>query len=111
MNCFIFETMNKRNFILSMVENRVRKIDPEIQIILFGSRARNEASVGSDWDFLFLTNLQVNRELKNRIYDELYETELETDEVLTGIVQNIISWSQYSSSQFFKNVLNDGIKL
>jgi predicted nucleotidyltransferase len=111
MNCSIFETMNKRETILSLVENKVREIDPEIQIILFGSRARNEASSHSDWDFLFLTKRKVNRDFRNSIYDKLYETELETDEILTGVVQNFNTWKEYSSSPFFKNIVKDGVIL
>jgi hypothetical protein len=32
-----------------------------------------------------------DRTFRNKIYDELFELELETDEVLTGIIQNIES--------------------
>lgn len=78
---------------------------------MFGSRARNDANKDSDWDFLILTHLPVTRELKNKIYDELFETELETEEVLTGIIQNINSWSGYSNTPIYNNILKDGIEL
>ena len=103
--------MNKRDIIIESVKNRIRKIDPDVHIILFGSRARNEAKEDSDWDFLILTSLQVNRQLKNRINDELFETELETDEVLTGVVQNINSWNNYSLTPFYKNIVKDGVEI
>jgi len=103
--------MNKRDFILSSVKNRIKKIDPKVRILLFGSRARNDASEDSDWDFLILTKLDVNRELKNKISDELFETELETDEVLSGVIQNIELWKQYSFTTFYQNVTNESVEL
>ncbi len=103
--------MKKREFILSAVKSRISKIDSEAKIIFFGSRARNDAKKESDWDFLILTHFPVTRDLKNKIYDELFETELETDEVLTGIIQNINSWSGYSNTDIYNNILKDGIEL
>jgi len=103
--------MDKRQFILSRIKSGISKIDSEAKIILFGSRARNEANKDSDWDFLILTHFTVTRELKNKISDELFETELETDEVLTGIVQNINLWTEYSNTPIYKNILRDGIEI
>jgi predicted nucleotidyltransferase len=103
--------MDKRQFILSRVKSGISKIDSDAKIILFGSRARNDASKDSDWDFLILTQFPVTRDLKNKIYDEFFETELETEEVLTGIIQNINSWSDYSKTPIYNNILKDGIEL
>ncbi len=103
--------MDKREFILSAVKSRVSKIDSEAKIILFGSRARNDAKKESDWDFLILTHFTVTRELKNKISDVLFETELETDQVLTGIIQNINSWADYANTPIYSNILKDGIEI
>ncbi|MCF8374359.1 MAG: nucleotidyltransferase domain-containing protein [Bacteroidales bacterium] len=40
--------MNTRHHLFSTVKERIRKIDLEAQIILFGSRARNDFHDGSD---------------------------------------------------------------
>ena len=106
-----FEYMNNKDFILSTIKKRISNIDPNAQIILFGSRARDDSHKDSDWDFLILTKLNVTRELKNKISDTLFETELETDQVLTGIVQNYYLWKDYSNTPIFKNISEDGIKL
>ncbi len=103
--------MDKRKIILSADKSRISKIDSEAKIILFGSRARNDAKKESDWDFLILTHYVVTRELKNKICEELFETELETGEVITGIIQNINSWSEYSKTPIYNNVLKDGIEI
>ena len=103
--------MIKREHILSLVKNRISKIDPDIQIILFGSRARKDATSDSDWDFLILTKNTLTADLKNRILDELFETELETDEVLTGIIQNKYEWSEYEETPIYKHIQADGIAI
>lgn len=103
--------MDKRQFILSAVKSRITKIDSDAKIILFGSRARNDAKKGSDWDFLILTHFAITRDLKNEISDVLFETELETDEVLTGLIQNIYSWQDYANTPLYNNILKDGIEL
>ncbi|MGE0019878.1 MAG: nucleotidyltransferase domain-containing protein [Draconibacterium sp.] len=103
--------MEKSKIIYSSVKNRMRAIDPEIKVILFGSRARNDANESSDWDFLILTQYPVSRNLKNQINDELFEAELETDEVLTAIIANKNQWESYYNTPLFKNILKEGIEI
>ena len=102
--------MKNKHLILSKIKNRIAKIDPDARIILFGSRARGDSHKNSDWDFLILTRLKVTRELKNKISDALFEAELETNQVLTGIVQNFNLWRDYSDTPVFKNISGDGIE-
>lgn len=108
---FIFENVEKKDYILSLVKMRISKIDPNAKIFLFGSRARNDFRKGSDWDFLILTNFEVTRDLKNKINDELFETELETNEVLTGIVRKINRWKKYTGTPLYKSIQKDGVEI
>ncbi|MBW6536554.1 MAG: nucleotidyltransferase domain-containing protein [Mariniphaga sp.] len=103
--------MTKRDIILSTVKKRIKSVDPKAKIILFGSRARNDAKKDSDWDFLILTETTPDRIFRNKIYDELFELELETDEVVTGIIQNIESWNEYSNTPIYQNILRDGVEV
>ena len=103
--------MTKRENILSLVKNRIKEVDPDSRILLFGSRARGESRKDSDWDFLILSKRTIDRDFQNRIYDTLFEVELETDEVLTGIVQNVIIWNDLKMTSFYQNVLRDGIEI
>ena len=100
---------DNREYVIPTVKKRIRKIDPYAKIVLFGSRARNEASSGSDWDFLVLTQLNVDRELKNKISDELFDTEMEVGEVLTSFVHNITKWETYNITPLYENIQKDGI--
>jgi predicted nucleotidyltransferase len=103
--------MTKRDIILTTVKKRIKSVDPNAKIILFGSRARNDAHKNSDWDFLILTEKNPDRTFRNKIYDELFELELETDEVVTGIIQNIESWHEYSNTPIYQNILRDGVEV
>jgi hypothetical protein len=44
----------KREELLQRVRQAVRKVEPEADIILYGSHARGDAQAESDWDFLIL---------------------------------------------------------
>ena len=103
--------MDSNKNILLKVKQKIKVIDPDAKVILFGSRARDDFHKDSDWDFLILTRLVVTQDLKNRISDSLFETELETDSVLTGIVQNLDFWRSYSSAPIFKNISKDGVEI
>jgi len=92
----IYIIVESKKFILSIVKKRVKEIDPDARIILFGSRARKDHHKDSDWDFLILTKQVVTIELKNQITDSFFEAELETDNILTSIVQNQYQWENYS---------------
>ena len=103
--------MESKKFILSIVKKRVKEIDPDARIILFGSRARKDHHKDSDWDFLILTKQVVTIELKNQITDSFFEAELETDNILTSIIQNQYQWENYSGLPIYNNIKKDGIEL
>lgn len=103
--------MDQNNYILKQVKRRIHRVDPKAKIFLFGSRARNDNREDSDWDFLILTEKQVTRDLKNIISDLLFEAELETNQILTGIIQNIKHWKNYSNTSVYRNITKDSIEL
>jgi predicted nucleotidyltransferase len=106
-----FAYMDNQQYILTLVKNKIRIIDPKAKIFLFGSRARNDFKKDSDWDFLILTEKEVNRELKNKISDSLFEAELDTEQIITSIVQNTKNWNKYSKIPIFMNIVKDGIEI
>ncbi|MBU0489844.1 MAG: nucleotidyltransferase domain-containing protein [Bacteroidetes bacterium] len=103
--------MATKNQVFTLVKRKVHNIDPEAKIILFGSRATKTARSDSDWDFLILTKRDVTPVFKNRITDSLFEAELETDELISGIVQNIFNWNSYSSTPIYMHINENGIEL
>ena len=99
--------------LLKKVRNKVNSLIPGADIILYGSRARSEAGMGSDWDFLILLDQKPSRQIVSELRDLLYELELENDAVLSSIVRSRDEWNSdlYSILPFKKTVERDGVVL
>lgn len=99
--------------LLKQVEQHIHSIAPDAEVILYGSRARGDAGLASDWDFLILVDQPLDDyrivEIKNRLYD----LELETDTVLTSIVRTRDEWNspRYSILPFKRAVEQEGVSL
>ncbi len=102
-----------RDQILSKVKETVLKIEPLAAIILFGSRARNDFTRFSDWDFLVLVDGKVDVARVDRIRHALYEIEWETGEVISAIVKSRQVWNNpdYRAVPLHKSVDRDGVEL
>jgi predicted nucleotidyltransferase len=102
-----------RQVLLDRVKEAIHEIEPHAEIILYGSRAREDSRPESDWDFLILLNGPVNDQRVDRIRHRLYEIEWECDEVLCCIVRSREEWDSaiYRSMPFHQNVQLEGIVL
>lgn len=85
------KTIDKEK-LLKQVKSAVLSIEPEAEIILYGSRAKGTARADSDWDFLILLPKSVDMVLKKKIKNCLYDIELETDTVLSSIIRSKQEW-------------------
>jgi predicted nucleotidyltransferase len=103
----------KREALLEQVKQAVGEIEPDAEIILYGSRAREDSREQSDWDFLVLLDGKVNDERTNKIRHRLYEIEWESGEVLCCIVRNRQEWNSlpWKNMPFRQNVEHEGIVL
>ena len=99
--------------ILNKVKEAVLKIEPSAEIILYGSRAREDFHEGSDWDFMILVNGEVNDKRTDKIRHQLYEIEWETGDVLCSIVRSRAEWESpgYRVIPLYKNIKHEGITL
>jgi len=81
--------------------------------MLFGSRARGNATTNSDWDILILLNSpKVTRDKEKEYREELFEVELETGEPISTFVFSKNEWeSKHSVTPLYQNVKTDGILL
>ncbi len=97
--------------IVKAVKSQINKVAPENEVILFGSRARGDHRKDSDWDFLILINAeQVSRQLKSNIQNQLYNLELETDEVISSIIYTKHEWEKMAVSTIYKIIKKEGIR-
>ena len=104
---------NREKHIRDLIKNRILKKEPDAEIFLFGSRARGDATPGSDWDILILlNNLDVNRKVEKEFREEIFEIELETGEPISTFVFSKKDWeTKHSVTPFYNNIKRDGISL
>ena len=102
-----------RGLILSKVKELVLRIEPSAEVFLFGSRARNDFTEFSDWDFLVLVDGEVDSARVDRIRHLLYEIEWDTGEVISSIVKSRHLWNNpdYRVVPLHKSVEREGILL
>jgi uncharacterized protein len=105
--------MKMRDKILKKVKKTVLEIEPSAEVILYGSRARDDYQEHSDWDFLVLLDGPVDTARTDRIRNALFDIELETDQVISSIVRSRKEWNspKYSVVPLHKNVEREGINI
>ena len=105
--------MNTRTHnIGSLIRKNVNEIDQKAEIILYGSRARGDERMDSDWDILVLTDYPVSVEREKSFRDNLYNLELETGEPISVFIFSKNDWkSRQRITPFYKNVVSEGISL
>ncbi len=101
----------KRKELLEQVKNTIHEIEPDAEIILYGSRARGDVHDESDWDFLILLDGVVDDERTDAIRHRLYEIEWDCGEVLSAIVRSRQEWDSplHQVTPFSKVVREQGI--
>ena len=101
----------KEQYIISLIKSKIRQKNSDAEVILFGSHARGEAHVDSDWDILILLNsLIVTRKTEKEYREELFEVELETGEPISTFVFSKSDWeSRHSVTPLYRSIKRDGI--
>jgi predicted nucleotidyltransferase len=101
----------KRDELLEQVKQTIHEIEPDADIILYGSRARGDAHAESDWDFLILLDGVVDDERIDSVRHRLYEIEWDCGEVLSSIVRSRQDWDTplHQVTPFSKVVREQGI--
>jgi uncharacterized protein len=99
--------------LLQRVKQTVHEVEPGAEIILYGSRARQEAASESDWDFLVLVDGRMSEARADAVRHRLYEIEWESGEVLCAVVRSRHEWEspRYRAMPFRQNVEREGVTL
>lgn len=102
----------KTKHISQLIRLNIKEIDPEAEIILYGSRARGDERSDSDWDILVLTDYPIDNNKESVFRDHLYDLELETGEPFSIFVYSKLDWNtKQKITPFYHNVIHYGIPL
>jgi predicted nucleotidyltransferase len=104
---------NSESNIAQMISERIRSQDPNAEVILFGSRARGDSGVDSDWDVLILIDQNKrSRSIEKKYRDEMFALELELGQSISTFVYSKKDWNtKFSVTPLFRNIKKEGIKL
>lgn len=102
---------NKQQLLLT-IKQSILSVAPDGKIILYGSHARGDERVDSDWDLLILLN---KAKIESTDYDlisyPLYELGWNEGELFSPKLYTIDDWKKRSFTPFYKNVEREGIVL
>ncbi|MFC2138348.1 nucleotidyltransferase domain-containing protein [Bacteroidota bacterium] len=102
-----------KNIIIDRIRNTIHNNDPKADAYLFGSRARGDNRLDSDWDILILVDTgKVTNEIEDKFRDKLYDLELESGQIISTFIYPKSYWeTSLKYSPLYKNVNNEGIRL
>ena len=99
--------------ILAACKSAIESIDATAEVVLYGSRARGDATDESDYDLLIISDSQVTTEAEDRFRRALYDLQLETATVITVLMVNRDQWDAPLSRAMplHQNIEREGISL
>jgi len=97
--------------IAQLVKKTAQAILPDVEVILYGSRARGTAGPESDWDFLILTDATTTVALEETMREAMDALSLDLAEVISAFIENRHTWMTpfEKSTPYHRAVERDGI--
>jgi len=97
--------------ISTTVKEEIQKLYTDSEVILFGSRAREDHRADSDWDFLILLNKnELTKKEKNEIRNRLYDIELEVGEVISSLIHTKAEWEKRAVTPIYQIIQKEGVR-
>jgi predicted nucleotidyltransferase len=97
--------------IVRLVKQTAQAILPDAEVILYGSRARGDYQLESDWDFIILTDEPVTVRLEETIRRLMDNLSLDLDVVISAFIENRQYWSTAvaQASPYHQAVEREGV--
>jgi len=103
--------LNKKDkSVFNEFKHRVYQQFPDAEIIAFGSRARGDASIDSDFDVCVVLN-HSDAAVKDLISDIAWEIGFENDCIITTVIMDNYQFKEgpMSASSLVKNIIKEGV--
>jgi len=102
----------KKSIVLTKIKSTIRQIDPEAEVILYGSRARGDERPDSDWDLLILVNTKADLDYESVFRHRLFDLELELEQSFSVTVHNKNQWRlKHWVTPLYQNITREGIRI
>ena len=100
----------EHKMVAQKVKAVVKSVDPLAITILFGSRARGDASEESDWDFLVLSNAKDVETIASVMRREMrIKVEMVEDIAVSLLVKNKMVWEdEYAVTNIYESIRRKG---
>ena len=100
--------MDRKKAILNELKSLVLSYDDTAKVILFGSRARGDNRIDSDWDILVLTDQKADFVFQRKLRDDITDIELQYVTPFSTIIMNKSEWQGLQKTPFYKRVVAEG---
>jgi len=109
----LYKHMPNDSNIKKQIKQVVKETDNSAVVILYGSRARGNATAESDWDILILLNKpKVSIKDEQLFRHKLYDLELKTGTPISTFVYSMYDWNtKFLSTPLHQNVEKEGVIL
>ena len=97
--------------VLNAIQQKASIIMPkDAKVILFGSRAREDARPDSDWDILVLLNKdKIEEQDHDNFTYPFWELGWQLNQMIHPIIYSFNDWTKRKGSPFYENVETEGI--
>ena len=105
--------MKIKNKIIIKIKEIVKTLEPDAQVILYGSYARGDYKKNSDIDILILLKKdKITISDEKRITYPLYDLEFDTGKIISPMLLSKKEWeTKHFITPLFENIKNEGIEL
>lgn len=103
---------NGKSIVLNKIKSIIKQIDPQAEVILYGSRARGDERPDSDWDLLILVNTKADLDYERIFRHKLFDLELELEQSFSVTVHNKNEWElKHWVTPLYQNIAREGIRI
>lgn len=104
--------MKLKNKILQQIKKTVRAVEPESEIILYGSRARGDEREDSDWDLLILIPYSADLKEEQKFRHKLFDLEVQFGQAISTLVKSKKDWEgKFRVTPLYQNIAREGVRL